>query len=163
MAADFCFVEGERTLAGMSGDVVRYTKIVLLLLIMFYCRAWALPASGDEEAEEKQAVRAASAWLGLIDSGDYAQSWQEASTTVQKAVSRDHWVQSIHKVRSNYGDLVARTKPVVARVKELPGMRDGDYYVLQFKTTFRHKKAGTEIVSLEKRGDAWKPLGYFIR
>ena len=46
----------------------------------------------------------------------------------------------------------------------LPGAPDGDYVVIQFKTSFANKKSAVETVTpmLEKDG-VWRVSGYFIK
>jgi hypothetical protein len=46
----------------------------------------------------------------------------------------------------------------------MPGAPDGEYSVIQFATSFRHKAAATETVTLMKDSDGrWRVSGYYIR
>lgn len=47
---------------------------------------------------------------------------------------------------------------------ELPGAPDGEYVVLEFETTFEHKKKGGERVVMMKEPDgSWRAAGYYVR
>ncbi len=49
-------------------------------------------------------------------------------------------------------------------MSSLPGAPDGNYVVIQFKTTFEHKAQAVETVTpmLENDG-VWRVTGYFIK
>jgi hypothetical protein len=47
--------------------------------------------------------------------------------------------------------------------KALPGVPDGQYAIIHFKTTFEKKADATESVTMMMDGGSWKGAGYFIR
>ena len=65
------------------------------------------------------AQEAADAWLALIDSTDYAASWQQAAPMFQQQVSEAQWVQMLESVRGPLGPLHF-PRPAGARVPHRP-------------------------------------------
>lgn len=113
---------------------------------------------------ETPAISASHAWLSLIDGGDYAASWGEASTYFRGAVTEQNWVASLHAVRKPLGKVVRRALTKKQEATTLPGAPDGKYVVLSFKTAFGQKKSAVETVTLMLDDDGkWRAAGYFIR
>jgi Protein of unknown function (DUF4019) len=118
----------------------------------------------QHEAEEKAAVTAGQKWLGLIDAGQYAESWKEASTMFRAAVSQQQWEQQLRAVRKPLGELVSRQIKNKTYATSLPGAPDGEYVVMQFETSFQNKKSAVETVTAKLDEDGtWRMAGYFIR
>ena len=124
----------------------------------------ASPGSTPKSAAEKAATSAAQAWLALIDDGNYAKSWQEASAFFQGAVTQKAWEAAMESVRKPLGKQVSRDVKTARSVTTLPGAPDGQYVVMQFDASFTGKKSAIETVTfkLEKDGK-WKATGYFIK
>jgi hypothetical protein len=124
----------------------------------------ASPSSNPKSAAEKAATSAAQAWLALIDGGNYAKSWQEASALFQGAVTQKAWEDAMESVRKPLGKLVSREVKTAQSFTALPGVPDGQYVVMQFETSFANKKSAIETVTfmLGKDGQ-WKSTGYFIK
>jgi hypothetical protein len=134
----------------------------LVVLGLFMCPAFSTVQA--ESNAKKAATKAAQTWLSLIDNGRYSQSWKEASTFFQGAVSEKNWETSLGGVRKPLGKLVSRKVKTTKQATELPGAPDGQYVVMEFATSFENKKSAIETVTfmLEKDGK-WKAAGYFIR
>jgi len=115
-------------------------------------------------AEEKAAVKAAEAWLGLVDSGKYDESWKEAAQMFRGAVQQGQWSAQVKGVRDPLGKLVKRKVSSKQYTKTLPGAPDGEYVVIQFISSFENKKNAVETVTpmLDKDGK-WRVSGYYIR
>jgi len=58
---------------------------------------------------------------------------------------------------------VSRTELCSKEYTSLPGVQDGEYLIIQFKTDFQNKKSLTETVTLSKSSGEWLPVGYFIK
>jgi hypothetical protein len=113
---------------------------------------------------EKAAVEAAGAWLGLVDSGKYSQSWDEAAEYVKALVSKENWQNSMKGVRGPLGKIVSRELKSKRYTTSVPGAPDGRYVVIQYKTSFENKASAIETVTpmLEKDGK-WRVSGYYIK
>jgi hypothetical protein len=111
-----------------------------------------------------QATSAATAWLKLVDDGDYAGSWQHASALFQNNVSSDAWSQKVAAVRDSLGPVVSRKLVGTQTASSLPGVPDGQYVVLNYDSSIKNKSSAVEIVTsmLEKNGE-WRVAGYFIK
>ena len=109
------------------------------------------------------AVSAAKNWLGLVDAGKYSESWAQAAELFRNAVSQAQWEQSLAAVRKPLGALISREVLSAVPMKQLPGAPDGDYVVIQFKTSFSNKKETVETVTPMKEKDgSWRVSGYYI-
>jgi hypothetical protein len=64
-----------------------------------------------QDSPAKSAQRAAETWLGHVDAGQYAASWQEASAYLQGAVTAIRWTMSLNGVRKPLGQVVSRVCP----------------------------------------------------
>jgi len=114
-------------------------------------------------ADHDAAAKAAGAWLAVVDDGKYADSWQQASPSFQRAESQAAWEQALQTVRTPLGKLVKRELADAQYTTTLPGAPDGQYWVLHEKTTFEHKASAVETVILVPADNTWKVAGYFIR
>jgi len=57
---------------------------------------------------EKAAQQAADIWLQLVDTGQYAKSWEESAAFFRNAVPQDNWQRSTEVFRKPLGKLVSR-------------------------------------------------------
>jgi hypothetical protein len=113
---------------------------------------------------EAAATKQAEAWLALVDTGKYDESWDAASKLFQGGVTRAAWAEKAAGVRGPLGKVVLRRVKSERPTTQLPGAPDGKYVVIQFATSFEHKKQAVETVTpmLEADG-SWKVAGYFIK
>ena len=132
-------------------------RIVLMFLLLM---PLALVHAG--EAEEK-AEAAALAWLELVDSEQWTESWSQASTLFQGAVGQQQWAQQVRSVRGPLGHVESRKLKSAEHMTSMPGAPDGDYVVIQFDTVFENKAAAVETVTPMLDGEQWRVSGYFIR
>lgn len=118
----------------------------------------------QEADKEKAAVVVAEKWLTAVDAGKYAESWQEAAAYFRNAISKVQWNQSLQAVRNPLGKLKSRLVLSKSYKTSLPGAPDGEYVVIQFKTSFENKASAVETVTpmMDKDGK-WRVSGYFIK
>lgn len=139
----------------------RYIVVVCsLVLVMagFGASAYA------DHAAEKAAVASAQAWLGLIDAGKYAESWDEAAGLFKNAVPKEQWSAQLNAVRKPLGKLFNRKVKSAQYTKTLPGAPDGEYVVIQFETSYENKKSAVETVTPMKDKDGkMRVSGYYIK
>ncbi len=114
--------------------------------------------------KELAAQEIAQSWLALVDEEQYAQSWEAAAGYFKQAVSVENWLQSMQAHRKPLGALVSRDVKTMKYCTSLPGAPDGEYVVIQFKTSFANKKRAIETVTPMIDADGvWRVSGYFIR
>jgi hypothetical protein len=109
-----------------------------------------------------EASQSGEAWLTLIDTQKYADSWKEASTYFRSRVPRDEWVSMVKGARMPLGNVNSRAVKNVTTKKSLPGAPDGEYTLIQYQTSYQNKASATETLTLMKDGGKWRVAGYFI-
>ena len=117
-------------------------------------------------ANDARAVATAQAktWLGLLDQGKYEDAWDTAARYLRGAVTRGEWRTQASAVREPLGKLVSRRVKSVRTATSMPGAPDGHYVVIQFASSFEHKKAAVETVTpMQEPDGSWKVAGYFIK
>jgi len=145
-------------------------RTTLTCIAIFLAAAIVLPAwaqDGANAAAKKDAVAAMGTWLAEMDSGDYAKSWSDASSSFQKAVTSDKWVSMSQAVRAPLGKLISREEVSASydeSIQDPSGkMIPGPYVIAQFKTSFENMKYAVETVSFDKIDGTWREAGYLIR
>jgi len=147
------------TLTG--GFAMNCVKVLIsILIISVFCYS----AAAQSTDKEKEAVAAATAWLKLIDDGDYGQSWEESAEYFRNAVPKGQWQQQLSSVRKPLGKLIDRKLKSAQYTSSLPGTPDGEYVVIQFETSFESKKSSVETVTPMKEASwKWRVSGYYIK
>jgi len=146
----------------MSKSAIAAASILLLLCGLLSGAAGA--ATTRHSAEKSSAIKAADAWLKIIDNGQYDDSWKEASTFFKDHVSEDQWTQQVGPARKSLGAVVMRKLNTARYRTTMPGAPDGQYVVIQYLTSFEHKKSAVETVTPMMDSDGqWRVSGYFIR
>lgn len=146
---------------------MKFVATVLLLMVLCAGTASAaalkpLPLPPDGKAE---AVKAAQAWVVMLDQGDYDGSWKSSAEQLRKAVSRKKWKSTMSPVRDPLGALSGpRQEKSVQLTREIPGAPDAQYAIVELGADFAKKPGATETVTLvwEKDG-RWRVSSYAIR
>jgi hypothetical protein len=117
-----------------------------------------------QQKPEELAQHSSDAWLALVDSGKYADSWQEAAQLFRAAVTKEQWQSAMRASREPLGKMLSRKLKSAIYSKTLPGAPDGEYVVIQYDSRFEHKQAAVETVTpmLDKDGK-WRVSGYYIK
>ena len=123
--------------------------------------AQSVPTVSNETKAE--VVNDAKEWLGLIYDNNYSQSWDNAASLFQKAVTKEQWTQQLSGIVPPLGKVISREVISAEYHTELPGAPDGEYIVIQFKTSFENKNESVETVTQMIDDDQWKVSGYFIK
>jgi hypothetical protein len=114
--------------------------------------------------KEKAASDAATPWLALVDTGQYAESWFQGANFFRGAVSKEQWKDTLDTVRAPLGKLDSRQLKSATYTTKIPNAPAGEYVVLQYETNFERAPGMIETVTpmLEKDGK-WKVSGYFVK
>jgi hypothetical protein len=132
---------------------VRVATVAVSLLALFLVSSC--------KSVSPDALPATEAWLALVDSGQYAESWGEAASFFKAAVDSPNWERQVAGVRGPLGKMQSR---VVKSATSVPGAPDGEYVIFQFDTSFEHKTGAVETVTPMKDKDGrWRVSGYYIR
>lgn len=117
--------------------------------------------ASDETAAAKDA---AVSWIALIDSAQYARSWEVAAKPFQSAITQDQWRASVGSIRLPLGEVTSRTLRSANRVTSLPNAPSGEYVVIQYSTTFANKPEAIETVTpMKDEAGKWRVSGYYIK
>ena len=133
-------------------------------LIVFVLIFSAVSAVAKSAEKEKAAAASAERWLQMVDSEKYAESWKEAAVLFKDAINQEQWQQSLQAVRKPLGKLITRKMKTNTYKTSLPGAPDGEYVIIEFATSFEHKKSAIETVTpmMDKDGK-WRVSGYYIK
>jgi hypothetical protein len=132
-----------------------------LIFVLFTVLSYGVNA---EQSAEEAAVASSQKWLSLVDKGKYAESWDEAAGYLKNALPKQTWVESLQAYRKPLGKLFSRKLISKQYATTLPGAPDGEYVVIQYETSFEHKKSAIETITpmLDKDGKG-RVSGYFIK
>lgn len=121
-------------------------------------------AAGARGGKESAAVMASKRWLALVDAQQYNESWETAAEYFKDAIISGRWEKMLTAVRRPLGKVQSRELASKEFMTEIPGASDGEYVVIQYKTSFENKKSafGTATPMLDKDGK-WRVSGYFIK
>jgi len=118
----------------------------------------------QDSAAEAAAESAAQTWLGLVDAGEYAQSWDSAAQYFRNSIPQAQWTSRVAATRGALGGVKSRSVASARFARSLPGAPDGEYVVVQYRTSFERKAAAIETVTPMKDPDGqWRVSGYYIR
>ena len=142
----------------MTRHAVR-CSLLLVLAVLLGC------GSGQAQGPDtKVAQTSVETWLSLIDSQNYAASWDTSASMFRNAISQEKWRSAVQAARTPFGPLKLRALKSATPSTTLPGAPDGEYVVFQFTTSFEHKAAATETVTAMREKDgSWHVAGYFIQ
>lgn len=136
--------------------------VTLFALICVLSAFVGVAYSADEK--EKAATEAATQWLALTDSRQYAESWFQASSAFRGAMSKEQWKNALDSVRTPLGKVESRQLKIANYTTAMPTGPSGEYVILQYETSFENAPRMIETVTpmLEKDGK-WKVSGYYIK
>jgi len=134
----------------------KYCVVILVVAFLF-----GVSCSHDKT---RAAQGAASEWLKLVDSGNYAQSWEQAANVMKTNVAEEQWQAMLNRNRAPLGTLVSRRLTSVEYKENMPGAPVGQYVVLQYESSFQNKASALETAAptLDKDG-TWRVSLYYIR
>ena len=139
-------------------------KLSLIIVALVLVGLIGCGESVEQQEKERAAQEAAQAWLKLVDSGKYAESWDTAAAFFKGEVTKAVWLQSMNNVRKPLGNLVSRELKSSKYATSLPGAPDGEYVVITYSSTFESKRHAIETVTPVRDQDGeWYVSGYFIR
>jgi hypothetical protein len=140
----------------------RWLGILLLLPGITAILAASPPVTAPDA--DPEAWRAAAAWLVLMDSRQYEDSWQQAGRAFQRGISAQDWARQAAAIRERLGDPEARELIDTHTVTDPPDMPAGDY--LRIRYEFRCSRAAKirETVFLVREPDrGWRVVGYSVQ
>lgn len=123
----------------------------------------ALAADSKHAAEIAAAQKAGDAWLQLLDTEKYDQSWQQSSAFFQKKVPATAFQKGIETVRKPLDPVVTRTLHTAEYKTQLSGLPKGEYVVFVWETVFSNSKEMLESLIMTDEDGQWKMIGYAVQ
>ena len=120
-----------------------FTILILSGLLAFLL----VQNTSANDPKTTQAIKAAEEFLLLVDTNQYAQSWDMASSFFKSQVSKESWVKQISSLRPAFGKVIDRHILGVQSVNKLPGAPDGQYVVIQYSLTCENKRKAVETIT----------------
>jgi hypothetical protein len=131
----------------------------LVKSVMFEPKKEGAPGRTPEEA----ARQAAEAWLPLLDSGRYAESWEALSAKIKSEFSKRQWEIGMMGFRHRLGKLKSRRFGEVVYIKSLPGHPGHEGAMVRFDSVYENRRSVIEVVGLIHDDDGgWRVLVYDI-
>lgn len=111
----------------------------------------------------EQSVLAAAQFLFLVDTEEYAKSWEISSETLQNMLTQKAWNEKIAQIRSLLGPVIERFQHNIAYTDTASDVPSGEYVVMTFSSRFALKGQATETLTLllDDNGQ-WLVVGYFV-
>jgi serine/threonine protein kinase len=104
-------------------------------------------------------------WLAIVDSGNYARSWETGVAC--GSISKEEWVAQLEKVRRPLGKVISRKASSVKSSRRMRSMKNaavGTRLEVKYDTSFDGLLAAVETVTSSKQPDGrWRITGYHIR
>jgi hypothetical protein len=142
---------------------MKVAALALSLILMLTFLPQILSTHAEQKPEDL-AQKSAEAWLGLTDSGKYAESWDQASSYLQSQVTKEKWVDLLQSKRDPLGALQSRKLSSAGYKKNPANAPEGEYVRLTYDASFEKLPSATEtvVMILDKDGK-WRATGYFIK
>jgi hypothetical protein len=136
----------------------------LASILLFTLMLCASASAQTPQKPEQLAQQSSDAWLAVVDSGKYAQSWDETAQSFKAVVTKEQWQSALDASRAPQGKVLSRKLKSAAYAKNPPNAPEGEYVQIQYDTNFENKQGAVETVvpTLDKDG-TWRVSGYFIK
>lgn len=136
------------------------TKMFATLALLFV----PLFTLAETDETEQVALGVAQSWLALIDAGDYAASWSNASVLFKNTVDKQQWEKVAKDARQPVGEVVGRSLKSATYTTSMPNAPEGEYVVIVFDSEFSKQKSVTETITPMLGEDGkWRVGGYYIK
>lgn len=116
---------------------------------------------GSEESAQLAITAVVDGFLRDVDTGTVEGTWSSLGTVLQQQSTEQVWADGIRSLRSTAGAVITRTRKSVRTTNDLPSLPAGEYAGVAFDTKFAGLQAEERVV-LQKEGNRWKIIGYFL-
>ena len=108
------------------------------------------PAAAKPGPDQQAATKASDAWLQLVDAEKYAEMWQALDPLAQTLTDEKTFTNQVSAVRTAMGKLTQRKFASAEQKTSLPGVPDGNYFILQYNSSFEKKKQAVETAVMAR-------------
>jgi len=121
----------------------QHTALMIMVLLLMAMPAGAAPVSS------KQLCSQAENYLVMLDQGRSEEAWQEMSAIFQALGNQSLWLNRQQAIRSAYGPCVSRQFTRIDYRKSYNLSPDGQYFIVQFRSSYQNKLDTVETVVIE--------------
>jgi len=136
-----------------------FRSAIVVVLLSAAAPAFAQSAPAAAKAPATSATPApndrARQWLVLVDDKNFAQSWKDAGKPFQNRQTADAWANDAGTKRVPLGAVASRD------LKSIDLSRN-NVAVVRYDTSFAHKAAAVETVTLAFENDGWVVTDYAV-
>jgi hypothetical protein len=112
----------------------------------------------------KDTLVAAAEFLYLVDTEEYAKSWEVTSVTLKNMLTQAAWSEEIDRLRSLLGPIVERINQGITYTDTANDVPAGEYVVMTFVSRFALSERVFEKLTLMLgEDDQWQVVGYFLK
>ncbi|MEZ5419054.1 MAG: DUF4019 domain-containing protein [Vicinamibacterales bacterium] len=131
-------------------------------LLLFAVSVVAIHGSARAVAQvgEPAMHAAVDAWLLLVDSGHYEQSWAELDAFMRGQVSKKQWVDALRVKRGKLGEVKGRSS---LSQKALHGADAREYEHIELAVQFSSRPARETITLVRGTDGSWQVCGYTVQ
>ena len=143
----------------------QHAKIHLFLIFSCFLLI-AIPVLNKTPTQHvaEQSFFAASQFLLLVDTEEYAKSWEVSSERLKEMLTQKTWSEQITKIRSFLGPIIERIHQDISYTDSAIDAPSGEYVVMTFISKFELRERVTETITLMlSDNDQWQVVGYFLR
>lgn len=113
-----------------------------------------------DRPNDDAAREAAIQWLQLVDNGRHEEAASQGSQEVR---SFEQWLNHFKTERAALGRANKRQFIELKHAAIISGVPEvRRYYILRFKSSFDHRTAATEVITISKVGCCWEVFEYQI-
>jgi hypothetical protein len=131
----------------------------MAMLALGRAHAQADPHQAEEQAAQRQAL----GFLGYLDQGRFADSYDYTGMLIRTSLDRETFAQKLESARSGTGPLVSRNLIDASYATTVPGAPEGQYVILHYATSFANRQDTLETVTLAFAKSYWRVSGYYIK
>ena len=144
------------TIGGFAMIALMTTAFVAALAIASPQAAAPPPAAATQVAES-DATRAARAWLALVDTQNWQDSWAATAGSFRKVNTVANWQAAAEGVHARLGPALSREL-----LSDFDTPSANDVRAVRFRTMFPNNQVKTETLSLAREGGQWRVAGIYI-
>ena len=116
------------------------------------------------ELVTRHSLVAASEFLYLVDTEEYAKSWEVTSAALKSMLTQAAWSEEIDRLRSFLGPIVERMHHDITYTDSAGDVPAGEYVVMTFVSRFALSERVLEKLTLMLgEDDQWQVVGYFLK
>jgi hypothetical protein len=136
----------------------------ICLSVFLSCKKGEDVTAALHDTQINEGCTSAGSWIKLIDSEKYPESWESSAGIFRSSITKDKWIKDVSAVRKLMGKVKVRETASKEFHAELPGVPDGEYVIIKYRSSFANKRNTVELVTTAKDADGeWRVAGYFVK